>query len=290
MKHCVACARDFEAEEWRCPACGFQPRAAAGFPSFLAGPEPARPAEFDEGVYQRMMECERRSFYFRARRRLILWALGRHFPDARRFYDLGTGTGFVLAAIREARPDLELWGSDLSPDSLALTARRLDGRAILFHTDAARLPFTEHFDAIGAFDVLEHVADDAAALRHMARALRPGGGLLLTAPQHMALWSRLDEETGHKRRYVGRELAAKAERAGLAVLLDTGFMASLFPLQYVSRRFLAPDPRRSFEAEHLLPAPLNRSLEAVLAAELALIRAGVRFPFGGLRLVVARKR
>lgn len=290
MKRCASCDRAFDGEGWRCPACGFAPGLVGAFPTFFPGPAPARPKEFDEETYRRIMACEEKSFYFRARRRLILWALGSFFPDARRLYDLGTGTGFVLSAIRRARPDLELFGSDLSPDSLALVGRRLGDGAMLFHTDAARIPFREHFDVVGAFDVIEHIEDDRAALAEIARAVRPGGGVLLTVPQHMTLWSRLDDETGHKRRYVGRELADKAEDAGLGVLLDTGFMASLLPAQYLSRRLLAKGAGRAFEAEHLLPSPINRALEAMLMAELALIRAGVRFPFGGMRLVAARRR
>ena len=259
-----------------------------GWPSFVAG-DVEGPKEFNRAIYSRMIACEEQSFYHRTRRNLILWALTTHFPAARRLYDLGVGTGYVLDGIRERSPSLELYGSDLALDSLTITGERMAGRATLFHTEAARIPFVEHFDVVGAFDVIEHIPDDVGALRAIHRAIKPGGGVLLTVPQHMVFWSRLDAETGHIRRYQGRELAEKARAAGFEILLDTSFMASLFLPQYVSRRFLAKRAHRAFEAEHLMPGPINRTLEAVLSAEIALIRAGVRFPFGGLRLVAGRK-
>lgn len=288
MKQCVSCLQPLTAADWRCGACGYAPRTVNGWPSFVAGAvEGAK--EFNRSVYTRMIACEEQSFYHRTRRRLILWALGSFFPGMRTFYDLGVGTGFVLDGIRSANPGLELYGSDLALDSLAITTERIGDAATLFHTEAARIPFAQHFDVIGAFDVVEHIQDDVGALRAIHRAVKPGGGALLTVPQHMAFWSRLDAETGHIRRYQGHELADKARAAGFEVVLDTSFMASLFVPQYVSRRLLAKKSTRAFEAEHLLPAPLNRTLEALLSAEIALIRAGVRFPFGGLRMVAGRK-
>ena len=45
--------------------------------------------------------------------------------------------------------------------------------------DARRIPARNVFDVIGAFDVLEHIEDDAAVLTAMHLALRPGGGVML---------------------------------------------------------------------------------------------------------------
>ncbi len=55
-------------------------------------------------------------------------------------------------------------------------------------------------DLVVAFDVLEHILDDAAALREVERVLRPGGCLLVTVPADMDLWSAHDEAVGHVRR------------------------------------------------------------------------------------------
>jgi hypothetical protein len=76
--------------------------------------------------------------------------------------------------------------------------------------------------------------------------------------------------------------------AGFDVLLDTSFMASLFLPQYFSRRFLSQDTETELEAEYRLPPFVNGALKAILMVELATVRMGARYPFGGMRMVIAR--
>jgi SAM-dependent methyltransferase len=59
----------------------------------------------------------------------------------------------------------------------------------------------ERFDLVCAFEVLEHIEDDAAALRDWATRLRPGGWLLLSVPAHQHRFGPADELVGHFRRY-----------------------------------------------------------------------------------------
>ena len=290
MKLCIEFRTAFDTEDWHCPTCGFVPEMVGDWPAFKADLVGAGPKEFDSSTYERMSAFEESSFYCQSRLRLIQWALTKFFPTAGNFYDFGAGTGYVLNGIRSVRPDLRLYGSDLSNDSLTWVDTRLAGHVNLFHADAEHIPYAEHFDVIGAFDVLEHIEDEHHVLRAFHAAIKPGGGVLLTVPQHMVLWSRLDDETGHKRRYRGGELAAKVKAAGFDVVFDTCFMGTLFLLQYASRRWLvSPTGSVGFEAEHTLPGPINGLLEGILSLELLLIKAGLRFPFGGMRIVAALK-
>lgn len=290
MKLCIECRTAFDSEDWQCPACRFVPEMVGHWPTFRADLVGAGPKEFDRSTYERMSACEERSFYTRARLRLIRWAIGKFFPGVANFYDFGAGTGFVIESVRAMKPDLDLYASDLSFDALSWVDARLGGNVTLFHADAGHIPYVEHFDLVGAFDVIEHIDDDEAALGALYRAIKPGGGLLITVPQHMILWSPLDDEAGHKRRYCGNELARKVSLAGFQVILDSGFMATLFLPQLLSRRLLTRFAgRKSFESENMLPAPINGLLEGVLSFELAMLRLGLRFPFGGTRIVAARK-
>lgn len=288
MKRCVSCGNRFGGKGWICPACGFAPRMVAGTPSFVAASGVAEPPEFDQTTFDRMMWVESHSFYSLARRAIIAWALERFFAPFGAYYDFGVGTGFMLSHVRDRWAGVDLYGSDLSTDSLRTVAKRVQN-ATLFHTDAYRIPFEEKFDMVGAYDVIEHIDDDVAALGALYRTLKPGGGLLVSAPQHMAFWCVLDVKTGHRRRYVGDELARKVRMAGFDVLMDTSYMASLFLPQYISRRWLSQAADAEPEREHDLPVFVNQALKAVLAAELASIRMGIRYPFGGTRLVAARR-
>jgi SAM-dependent methyltransferase len=65
----------------------------------------------------------------------------------------------------------------------------------------ADLPTSERFDVIIYMDVLEHIADDAAELRHSALHLRPGGRLVVVGPAHQWLFTPFDRAIGHYRRY-----------------------------------------------------------------------------------------
>ncbi|MCX7818032.1 MAG: bifunctional glycosyltransferase/class I SAM-dependent methyltransferase [Kiritimatiellae bacterium] len=76
----------------------------------------------------------------------------------------------------------------------------------------------ERFDSVVCANVLEHIADDAAALRRLARVLEPGGRLVLLVPQHPALYGRYDRELGHHRRYRRETLRELVEASGLRVV------------------------------------------------------------------------
>ncbi len=56
-------------------------------------------------------------------------------------------------------------------------------------------------DSVVCINVLEHIADDAAALRGLHGIVEPRGMLALIVPAHQALFGRMDAEAGHHRRY-----------------------------------------------------------------------------------------
>jgi SAM-dependent methyltransferase len=251
-------------------------------------PPPTASAGFDETYFQHLPRLEERSFWFRSRNALIIWALRRYFPHAQSMLEVGCGTGFVLRGVRDAFPQMRLVGGEPFEAGLAVAAQRVPD-AELMKLDARELPFREEFDVIGAFDVLEHIDDDERALAAMYSALRPGGGLLATVPQHPRLWSAADEFSRHVRRYRRGELPSKLRDRGFDVLRQTSFVSLLLPVLALSRlRFRnekAFDPLSEFRA----PPFVDSALGWVLAAERTLIRSGLSFPAGGSLLVVARR-
>ncbi len=288
MRVCLFCEGRFEAPGWACPLCGHAPAVERGHA--VLAPELERGDGSDADYrYEALAAVEPRHFWFRARRRLILWALGRSCPTPRRVMEIGCGTGFVLQGIAEAFPQAELAGSDVLVSGLSHAQQRVPG-ATLFQMDARRIPFRDHFDAIGAFDVIEHIEEDEAVLREMRRALRPGGTLLLTVPQHPWLWSAVDDFSHHKRRYTRRELVGKLQAAGVDVVLATSFFLATLPMLLAARL----RPRRASatfdpEAELRIRAPVNLTLQALVDLESALVRSGARLPLGSSLLVVGRR-
>ncbi len=273
---------------WRCPSCGQSPELCQGYLAFA--PEAAERNEgFRADYFEQLAQLEEHSFWFQSRNRLLTWALRRYFPRAESFLEIGCGTGFVLAGIGREFPGLNLSGSEIFTRGLTFATARLPGVS-LFQMDARTIPFDAEFDVIGAFDVLEHIEEDQAVLCQMFQATKPGGGILVTVPQHRFLWSALDDYSFHKRRYVRQDLVRQVESAGFKVCRATSFVSLLLPLLLISRlgrskTSVALDPA----AELKINPILNRTLGKILGLERAVIRAGVSFPAGGSLLVVAQK-
>jgi SAM-dependent methyltransferase len=287
MKRCFGCQSCFESEKWDCPQCGRRPTSRNGVLCFIEGP-PIGSNGFKPEYFAKLASVEEGNFWFRARNRLIQWALANYFPDAGSFFEIGCGTGFVLRGVRETSPRLRLAGSEIFGDGLVFAGARLPG-VDLYQMDARQIPFEREFDVIGAFDVLEHIVEDDVVLRQMFRATRPGGGILLTAPQHRFLWSASDEHAMHQRRYSRAELRRKVERAGFRIQRMTSFISLLLPLMICSR--MRRNSSRNFQVwkEFEISRPLNAVLGTILAAERAMIEKGLSFPAGGSLLLIAKK-
>jgi SAM-dependent methyltransferase len=288
VKRCLECGTSFESPGWRCPACEFEPRASGSW--LLFAPEAAASDDgFDPRSFQQLRRSEEKSFWFRSRNALVVWALRRYFPRARSLLEIGCGTGFVLAGIHRALPEVELAGSELHEDGLMFAQERVS-RSAFYQMDARRIPFDREFDVVGAFDVLEHIVDDELVLREAFRAARPGGGILLTVPQHPWLWSNVDDFARHKRRYRAGELREKLERAGFAVVRCTSFVTLLLPLMVASRFRQRRGPDRfDPRAEHAHPPLVDSALEWAMRAERRVIRSGLSLPAGGSLLAAARR-
>jgi hypothetical protein len=143
---------------------------------------------------------------------------------------------------------------------------------------------------VGAFDVLEHVADDDRAVASLFAATSPGGGLIVLVPQHPWLWSGADVFARHLRRYTRDELVRKLERAGFRVAAATSFVTALLPAMMLVRRLRGRAlTMRELESQLVPPRPLNALFEQALEGERRLIEMGVSLPVGGSLLVVAQR-
>ena len=243
---------------------------------------------FHSGSFSDLAQVESENFWFCARNTLIIWSLKKYFPNFDSLLEVGCGTGFVLSGIADAFPQARLIGSEIFVAGLEVAASRVP-KAELVQMDARKLPYVEEFDVVAAFDVIEHIQEDETALQNLFRAVKPGGGCIVTVPQHKWLWSPVDEEACHKRRYVAYELHSKMEAVGFQILRTTSFVSLLLPAM-LSSRLMAKHTGRSGGAHSLrINKFINLFFEAILYCELLVIRVGLNWPLGGSRLVVARK-
>jgi SAM-dependent methyltransferase len=287
MRLCLSCAATLNGAGWACPRCGLTPPVVDGVT--ILAPDFAKGNPTDaEYVHEELYAAEDRHFWFTSRSRLIAWAIERYFPDARSLFDAGCGTGGVLAALRTRLPRVHFAAGDALLAGLAFARRRLPEIAFV-QIDLRRLPYDREFDLVGMFDVLEHLDEDEDALREMFRSTKPGGGLIVTVPQHQFLWSALDEYSHHRRRYSRQDLVEKISRAGYVIQRATSFMSVTLPLQFASRLRQQNVATLDPAAEMRLNPVINGALRAMCAVERAAIVSGVSFPVGGSLLVVARR-
>ena len=99
------------------------------------------------------------------------------------------------------------------------------------------------YSAVVGLNVLEHIADDVAALRGATRLLAPGGRVVMFVPAFEFAMGKFDRAIGHYRRYTRRTLADAFVRAGLRPE-NVRYVNSVgLPAWFVSVRLLGQQPR-----------------------------------------------
>lgn len=225
-----------------------------------------------------------RHWWWRARERVILDALRAHAPASGwgNVLDIGCSDGLFFDALAMLPGVTYVEGVEpaealVSPDGP--------------HRERIHVtPFDERFDTgrryslITMLDVLEHLPDPAAALKHALSLLGPDGVFLATVPAFMSLWTRHDELNHHYTRYTARSFRPVADQAGLRIATMRYFFRWTAAAKVATRvaEFLMPGEPA---APTIPPAPINRALYALSRAEERLLGAAP-LPVGSSLLVV----
>jgi SAM-dependent methyltransferase len=239
--------------------------------------------------FEQLFEVETGNFWFRSRNKLLFWALRKYFPQAKSFFEIGCGTGYVLSGIQREFSSIRLFGSDIFINGMSFAKLRLTSVS-LFQMDARQIPFEMEFDVIGVFDVLEHIDEDDVVLQQMFQATKLGGGVIITVPQHRFLWGIVDEYSFHRRRYTRKGLIKKVKDAGFQIIRVNSFVSFLLPLMLFSRmkRQISSD-RFDLLAELKIGRITNAVLENILTVERLFIQRGFSFPVGGSLIIIAKR-
>ncbi len=236
-------------------------------------------------------------WWYGARRALIVRLLKQHgAPGGNgKILDIGCGTGAMLD---DLAPFGDVTGADFAPEALAFCRKR--GAAMspargyqLARADVRRLPFASNtFRVVTAMDIVEHIDDDKAALREIARVLTPGGSVFITVPAFRSLWSEHDEALHHFRRYTAPHLRDVCQRSGLRVEKLSYTVTALFPIIWAYRQVSNLVPKRAGREKKAnlvaVPPAVNATLRTLSDWESALVER-VNLPFGVTVACVARK-
>jgi SAM-dependent methyltransferase len=229
-------------------------------------------------LYLAAARCEDEHWWFAARRAILSAVLERHPGSGtrRRILEVGCGSGGNLGMLAGH-------GEVFAVESDAQARLRAAARGIA-RVEAgalpARLPFDGlTFDLVAALDVLEHVADDRAALTALREKVSPGGMLLLTVPAFMWLWSRHDELSHHCRRYSLPGLSELVRSTGFEVTHASYFNTLLFAPGVGHIKLGNLLHSGAIDALRIPPAPVNALLREIFALERFLVPR-VSLPFG----------
>lgn len=142
--------------------------------------------------------------------------------DVHSLLEIGPGTGALGARLADR---YEYTAVEPDPASAAAAKAEIGDRGRIIEGDITSLDPVPSFDLIGAFEVLEHLEDDTAALQDWVTRLRPGGWILLSVPAFQKRFGDWDVLAGHYRRYERAQLEDLMAEAGLGEirLWTTGF-------------------------------------------------------------------
>ena len=115
--------------------------------------------------------------------------------DCRSLLDVGCNVGAFLKGCADRWPSMSLAGVDINSESL-VQARACVPWADIRQITGATLPFkSAAFDCVTCIEVIEHIpaGQRQAAIREMARVLKPGGRLIIRTP-HAGWFAWLDAQ------------------------------------------------------------------------------------------------
>ncbi len=233
---------------------------------------------FSPSFFDHLKNAENNHFWFEVRRKWIFDKINKYVHPPAQFLEIGCGTGNVSSFL--SKKGYNVTGCEYYQEAIDIA---WPGFSIV-KGDALNTPFSDHsFDIVGLFDVIEHFEEDMLLLLEANRVLKDNGYIAITVPAGENLWSSIDEESFHKRRYTSDMLNNLLREAGfMPCTIEHMFISLYVPMKlmrYKNIRF------NEFEINQVM----NAILKGLFHAE-RIISRFISLPVGTSIVAIAQKQ
>lgn len=248
---------------------------------------------YPEDGNEMCMQIEENSFWFLHRNNIIAESVKKHSAE-KVFFDIGGGNGFVSKRLQDDGIKVML----VEPGNTgAINAYNRGINNVLCSTleDAEFVP--ETIDAVGLFDVVEHIENDQEFLRNINKYMRDEGLIYITVPAYNFLWSNEDVDAGHYRRYSTPQMNRLLKKSGFSIVYST-YIFSILPVAVFLFRALPSKlglnkNSKKVEKHQNEHKPkkgiLNKVMERIWKWELSRVKTNKKIPIGGSCFIVGKK-
>jgi hypothetical protein len=236
------------------------------------------------------MQFEESSFWFIHRNNSII-SMVKNSPPTGPILDVGGGNGFVSLGLIQSGFEAIVLEPGIE-GAMNAKKRGITGVICSTYQDAGLRETS--LDACAMFDVIEHIEDDTAFLKALHQDMKINGKLYLPVPAYSLLWSQVDKDAGHYRRYTRRTMTKLLKNCGFNVNYST-YIFSVLPIPIFLFRTIPSlfgskknhsEIASTKKSEHTRKSSI---LSTIWSFELSKLSAGSKIPFGGTLLVTATK-
>lgn len=193
--------------------------------------QPQSVVSFPVDGHQKLVEIEENSFWFNHRLQFIKKLVKEYKVDDC-FYDVGGGNGYVSKGLQDEGYKVAL----VEPVLAGVKTANKRGVTNCICAEFQSLEFVKSPKYVGLFDVIEHIEHDRKFLSEIYSKLDHQGLVFITVPAFQFLWSNIDQESGHFRRYSLQDLERVVESSGLKVERSGYYFTYLLPLMLLIKR------------------------------------------------------